>query len=282
MRRIEDPIALLGQQVARVRGRAGLAVAVQHDDGDVLGARAVLRVQLAPECGRSGLLRCLYVRTQELLHRRVDVRLVGVQLVRPRQTTDLHLEEVPRGKPVGEEGVRDQLPTRDLALLLPDLNVVPHHLEDLGDGLRVGPAVVDGLLHGLHEQLLAGEAIEVGVGVPVAHVIERLPADELLVTGPEVDRRVDAAVGVVVAAVDVHPDAAELVDDLTEALEVDRDQVVDRQAGERADGLERARRAAVGVRLVDAADVAAPVRAASVDDEVAREREQRKRVQVRG
>ena len=112
----------------------------------------------------------------------------------------------------------------------------------------------------------------------IADEVERLPADELLVAGPEVDRRVDASVGVVVAAVDVHPDTAELVDDIHEALEVDRDQVVDREACDRPHRLERPCRPAVRVRLVDPPCVRAPVGTAAVHDQVTREREKRHRV----
>ena len=64
----------------------------------------------------------------------------------------------------------------------------------------------------------------------VANVVERLPPRELLVAGKEVDLRVAKrpATVVEVATVDVDPGAVELVDDLAEAAEVDRDQVVDR------------------------------------------------------
>jgi cytochrome c-type biogenesis protein CcmH/NrfG len=66
--------------------------------------------------------------------------------------------------------------------------------------------------------------------VPVAHEVEGLPALEPLIAGPEVDRRVVAALRVEVAAVDVEPDTAELVDALAEAVEVDADQEMDRKA----------------------------------------------------
>ena len=95
------------------------------------------------------------------------------------------------------------------------------------------------------ELLLAGDAVEIRVGMAVADEVERLPARELLVAGHQVDVRevvVDRArVLVVVAPVDVHPDAPELVDDLLEPVEVDRDQVVDRQVGQLLDGQQRAR-----------------------------------------
>ena len=78
---------------------------------------------------------------------------------------------------------------------------------------------MDLILERADEALLPGIAIEVAVGVPEAHEVERLRAVELLISGLQVDRGVPggAAVAVVVAAVDVHPQAAELVDDLREA-----------------------------------------------------------------
>ena len=84
------------------------------------------------------------------------------------------------------------------------------------------------LLHRLHELLLAAEPEQVGVRVPVAHEVEGLPALQALVARPEVDGGVVAALEIDVAAVDVEPDAAELVDAFPEAFEVDGDQEVDR------------------------------------------------------
>ena len=78
------------------------------------------------------------------------------------------------------------------------------------------------------------------------------PPDQPLVARLEVDVGevvvARAGVVVVVAPVDVHPDAAELVDDLLEPVEVDRDDVVDRDAGQLLDRLERALRAAASRR----------------------------------
>ena len=71
------------------------------------------------------------------------------------------------------------------------------------------------------------------------------------------------------------------VDDLPEAAEVDRDEVVHREPRQRADRLQRPRRAAFGVRLVDPAPVGRLAGARDVDDQVAREREQRDRLGVR-
>jgi hypothetical protein len=117
--------------------------------------------------------------------------------------------------------------------------------------------------------------------VPVTHVVERLPAPQPLVSRPEVDLGVLPAARVVVPTVDVDPDAAEAVDDLAKALEVDRDDVVDGQVRQRANGFERALRPAVRVRRVDPVDGAAAVRAAHLDDQVARERERRHRLGLR-
>ena len=108
--------------------------------------------------------------------------------------------------------------------------------------------VRDLVLDGAHEQLLARVADEVVVGVPVADELERRAAGHFLVAGLEVDRRVlvvAAGVLVEVAAVDVDPDPAELVDDLREADEVDGHEVVDPEPRQRLDGLDRALRAAI-------------------------------------
>ena len=99
-------------------------------------------------------------------------------------------------------------------------------------------------------------------------------------------------VPVVVAAVDVHPDAAELVHDRDEAEEVDADQVVDRDPGQMPNCLERAARAAVGVGAVDpvgarsdrrsvASPGGSPPRAVEGHLEITREREQRDRLRDR-
>ena len=93
----------------------------------------------------------------------------------------------------------------------------------------------DLLLDLADEVLLAGDAHEVGVGVAVAHVVERRLAAQLLVAGLDVDVAYcgggQPGILVVVAAVDVDVDAADRVDDAAEALEVDVDDVVDRDPG---------------------------------------------------
>ena len=64
-------------------------------------------------------------------------------------------------------------------------------------------------------------------------------------------------------------------------MEVDGDDVVDRDAGQLLDGLERALRAAVAVGRVDLAGAVRAVLAPDRDGEVAREREHRDRLRVR-
>ena len=101
------------------------------------------------------------------------------------------------------------------------------------------------------EVLLARGADEVGVGVAVAHVLQRLFAAEQLIAGLDVDFRIlfgrrEAVVRVVVAAVDVDVDAADRVDRADEAEVVDVDDVVDRQPGQFLDHLQGQLRAAVG------------------------------------
>ena len=77
-----------------------------------------------------------------------------------------------------------------------------------------------------------------------ADEVERLLAVQLLVARLEVDLRVAAraADGVDVAVVDVDVDAVQLVDEQLEAVEVDRDEVVDGDSRQLLDGVERAGR----------------------------------------
>ena len=116
-----------------------------------------------------------------------------------------------------------------------------------------------------------------------AHVVEGTAAVEPLVARLQVDRGV--AVGttliVEVAVVDVDPDAAKPVDDLLEAPEVDRDQVVDREARQLLHGLDRALGAAPGVGVVDLLRGRAAARTGDAHDEVARQREHRDRLRLR-
>ena len=107
------------------------------------------------------------------------------------------------------------------------------------------------------EVLLARVADEVGVGVAEAHERPaRLVAAQLLVAGLDVDARVVGQRGVVVVAViDVGVDAADRVDQILEAAEVDVEDVVDLQLREdllleRLDQQVRAALRVGGVELV--------------------------------
>ena len=135
------------------------------------------------------------------------------------------------------------------------------------------------LAGGADEVLLAGGANEVGVGVPVAHVLQRLFAAEQLVAGLDVDFGIffgGFRVRVVVAPVDVDVDAIDRIDGADEAEEVDVDHVVDRQTGQFLDHAQGQFGAAVavgGVELVGAD-------AGDFDLQVTRDRHQRDRVSV--
>ena len=169
-----------------------------------------------------------------------------------------------------------------------DLEREPHERLDLlervqvglglaGDGLDeledLGPVVAPpaGLaLHLLEEQLLALHAAEIEeLVVPEAHVVERLLAAHELVAGLQVDGLVVRARRDEVLVVDGQVDAAEDVDHVPEAGEVDLDPAVDGQAGDLLEGLDDERRPAVGVGLVHLVETDA----GDVDLEVARQRE---------
>ena len=129
------------------------------------------------------------------------------------------------------------------------------------------------------EALLARGAHDVVVEVAEAHVGQRLLAAQPLVAGAEVDLRPvlgdrQAGVGVVVAAVDVDVDAAEVVDRVGEAAERGRDRVVDpeRPAPRAQQRLDRARGEIEPAEAVGLVDLHPPV-AGDLDREVARDRE---------
>ncbi len=216
----------------------------------------VARLQLPLERHRRRHLRRLHVGGREPGDGVLDVGGVGRQLGEAGHALDLLLEEVPALKAVGEERVaEDRARGQLLASAHTDLDVLRHRADEARH-LRHREPALELLLHRGHEQLLPRYAVEVRVRVPVARVVERGATGQPLVAGLEVDLRVaearaDARVVVVVATVDVDPDAAERVDDALEAAEVDGDEVVDRQPGEVADGVERALCAAGRVRSVD-------------------------------
>jgi hypothetical protein len=191
------------------------------------------------------------------------------------------LEEAAGRQLVDEPGVGSQGAEVE-SLLSGDLNAVDDDVDDPGE-LRDREVRVHRLLERLDELLLAGDAMEVGVRVAIAGEVERGAAAELLVPGLQVDPGVLAAGRVVVALIDVDVDPADLGHDLLEAVEVDGDDVIDRQPGERPDGLGRAARAAERERRVDPVAPRRRMGAATrmIDDEVSREREERDRVLVR-
>ena len=192
---------------------------------------------------------------------------------------------------LGEERVGDDLVALQRVAALADLDVVRDRADEARQ--RGEREVVRHLiLERAHELLLAREAVEVGVGVAEAHEVERLLARQPLIARLQVDVGVvvvvRAGVLVVVAPVDVHPDTVQLVDHLLEAVEVDGDQVVDRQRGEVLDRQHGALRPAARVGRVDAVGgdhVADGVRLgrAAVDRhvEVAREGEERDGLRLR-
>ena len=187
-----------------------------------------------------------------------------------------------RRQRVGEERVFEHGLAVELRVAADaDLDVLGHRLDHLGkvERPRVG---LDLVLERAHEQLLARDAIEVGVRVPVADEVECLIAAELLVAGEEIDRgEAEVAAAVVeIAPVDVEPDAPDCVDELAEAAEVDRDQVVDRNAGQLANGLERALGPARRVGVVDPRAERRPAGAVDLHEQVARERQHRDRLRV--
>ncbi len=164
-----------------------------------------------------------------------------------------------------------------------DLEAPLHRPDDLRD-VEDREAAREPILQRLDEELLARDAVEIRVGVAVAHEVERLLAVELLVAGLEVDRREAArpALCIEVAAIDVGVDAAELVHEELEAVEVDGDQVVDGEAGQLLDRVECSARPADRPRGVDAIRRRRRRRiAVDGNDEVTREREQRQRLQLR-
>ena len=170
-----------------------------------------------------------------------------------------------------------------LAATLAHLDVGGHDLDHLRQ-LEDGEARLDLILERPHEELLTGVSVEIGVGVTEADEVERLRAVQPLIARPQVDLRVAAlaraAAVVEVAPVDVHPDAVDLVDELPEAPEIDRDDVVDRDAGQVANGLDCSPRAARRVRGVDPVDERGPARATNLHLQVARERQHRDRLAV--
>ena len=133
------------------------------------------------------------------------------------------------------------------------------------------------LLLGLADEvLLARDADEVRVRVPVADVGERAVGAQLLVAGLEVDRGVAVADGVEVAVVHVDVDAPDRPHDADERREAEIHDVVDRDAGQRL--LDDAQHEVGAAHRVGRVELLVGVLAAvarEVDQQVARDREDR-------
>ena len=147
--------------------------------------------------------------------------------------------------------------------------------------LATRPAGSDLVLDLAQEVLLAGVADQVGIGVPVADVVQGVVAAQLLIARLDVDLVVGVAgretdVRVVVAPVDLHIHAPEVVDEVLEAREVDVDHVVDRNAEDLFDGLDGELRPADRVRRVDLLGGRRAVIGVNRHLQVARDREHRR------
>ncbi len=287
-RQLLRDVAELRDLVRRVARKPRRRRPVQHKRRDA-GRRQVRhdgRLRLQPERGRVRALRQADVRVLERVDGRLDRlgrrdQLCAVGAVRLELVlVDRVAEEVAGLKVVGEPRVRLDLPhARRAAACAPDLDAVLHRADDRGD-LKEREAGREAVLQRLDEDLLARGAVDVRVRMAIADVVERLLAVEHLVPGMEVDRCRPGVRSDVVAAVDLDIHAVQLVHEQLEPVEVDGDDVVDRQAGQVADGVERAFRAARRPGRVDPVGRARHVGAVAVDrdDEVARERQHRERV----
>ncbi len=220
---------------------------------------------------------------RERLHGPRDVRRVGREIGEALEPLDLRLEDVTAREPIAEQRVRENRASwHVLATALRNLHVVRDRIDHLREGERL-EGRLDLRLERLHELLLPRDAVEVGVGVAVANEVERSPPGEPLVAGAKVDRRVAerAAAVVEIPSIDVHPSAPEPVHDLTEASEVDGNQVVHLEAGQGLHGVEGALRPALLVRVRDLVEVRQPARAPDLDAHVSRKRQERDRIGVR-
>ncbi len=294
----ESPVALACEQVVRVRGCTGDAVAVQHGDRRLLRGRRLgagfcspsrLDAERCPVCGAGDRDVWMCEAVDGLPNRCARrVELVGAADVHARDggIADVVLNQMAGGEKGGEERVAKYRCVAETGLACGDPDVSCDRRDDLGQLHRV-EVLGDLVLEGTEELLLACLAVEVGIGVAEADELECAAAAQELVAGLEVDvgvvgrRRADVLV--VVRAIDVQPDAAEIVDDLLEPVETDRDQVIDLEPGEPLDRVERSGCAAIGERVVDPSrrERHGVARAVDGDLKVAWEREQRDRVRAR-
>jgi hypothetical protein len=185
------------------------------------------------------------------------------------------------GQIVGEQRIAQDFASAQLVSAGRDLDVVRDRIDDRGD-LQRREVLADLFPDRADELLLARVSVQVVVGVAEADEVECLLTAQELVAGLQVDIRVVVVGGpsvlVVVTAVDVHPDTAELVDDFLEAVEVDGDQIVDRQPGEVTHRQQRSLDVAASIGRVDPVDAARRGTAVDWHLEVAREREHRDRL----
>ena len=229
-----------------------------------------------------------HVGMRERRHRRLDVGRrrahLRVEIAAVDEVRDRHAEQMASAEVIGKPGVREDLRQAWSAAAAARHHDVVLQRADHARKAREREARRHPVLERLEEELLPGDAVDVGVGVPEADEVERLLAVELLVPRLEVDLGVAVrpADSVEVPVVDLHINPVQLVHEQLEAVEVDRDQVVDRQAGQLLHGLERPVGRALRARRPGRVDPVGLERGDGVAIDrhlkVARERQQRQRV----
>src|SRR5439155_18382089 len=141
VRRDDDAIAALAEEVAEVRGRAGDAVAVQHEQRGLGGWWRLCLLRLHAERRRGRLRGRGHVWIGEVLDRLLDVLgrgdQFGVREAVRLQAADLRPEDVPGGEPVGEQRVREDRPALDrAAAALADLDVLRDRVDQARESER--------------------------------------------------------------------------------------------------------------------------------------------------
>ena len=141
---------------------------------------------------------------------------------------------MPRRELVREiDVVLERLRIERLAAAASDDDVLLDGVHDREHGVEV-QLRRDLLLERFEEELLPGVAIQVGVEVSEPHIGERIARIQPLIAREQVDLGNAGTVGRIaeISMVDVEPDPAEVVDEIVEAGEVDRDEIVDRKPRE--------------------------------------------------
>jgi hypothetical protein len=161
-----------------------------------------------------------------------------------------------------------------LAAAATDDDVLLDSAHDLEDGVQVQLGGDLGL-HRFEEQLLPGIAVEVRVEVAEPHIRQSVRGVHALISRQEADLRHSwTGIGIAeITVIDVEPDAAELVHEIRETAEIDRDEIVDRETGERAHGFDRSERPTLRERSVDPISQVRVAGTFDRRDQVARERE---------